>query len=133
MNPRNTACSLVLMALLLSCGSGGSQEATGDATTLTSEDRVPEDGQNGAELYGKSCASCHGADAAGVEGVGKPLAGANFITDNDTDFLVQFITTGRSTSDPANTTGVFMPPRGGNPSLSDADLRHIVIYLKSLR
>ena len=39
---------------------------------------------------------------------------------------------GRPADDPANTTGVAMLPKGGNPSLTDADLTDIVHFLKSL-
>jgi hypothetical protein len=39
---------------------------------------------------------------------------------------------GRSTTDPANTTGVDMPPKGGTPSLSDEDLTDIN-YLRTLQ
>ena len=40
--------------------------------------------------------------------------------------------TGRSTSDPANTTGVDMPPKGGNPALTDQDLLDIIAYIRTL-
>jgi disulfide bond formation protein DsbB len=40
---------------------------------------------------------------------------------------------GCSTSDPENTTGVAMPPKGGNPSLSDGDLQNVVAYIRTLQ
>ena len=43
------------------------------------------------------------------------------------------IQVGRPAGDPLNDTGVDMPPRGGNPSLSDEDLAHIVAYLRTLQ
>ena len=46
--------------------------------------------------------------------------------------LVTLITSGRPASDPANSTGVDMPPKGGNPSLSEESIRDIVAYLKTL-
>jgi len=46
--------------------------------------------------------------------------------------LVEFIKMGRSVGDPANTTGVDMPPKGGSPSLSDQDIYDIVAYLRTL-
>ena len=46
--------------------------------------------------------------------------------------LVAFVKQGRSTDDPANTTGVAMPPKGGNPALQEAQIRGIVAYLRSL-
>jgi disulfide bond formation protein DsbB len=50
----------------------------------------------------------------------------------DGDDLVTFLKVGRGPSDADNTTGVQMPPRGGNPSLGDDDLTNVVAYLKSL-
>src|SRR5690606_31984637 len=35
--------------------------------------------------------------------------------------------------DPANTTGMLMPPRGGNPDLTDTQVADIVTYLRGLQ
>ncbi|VAV91886.1 hypothetical protein MNBD_ACTINO02-1706 [hydrothermal vent metagenome] len=90
------------------------------------------DAGNGEALYGGSCAACHAAGAVGVPGLGKPLVGSDFVDTLADSELVAFISVGRDPSDPANTTGVGMPPKGGNPSLSDADLADIVAYIRSL-
>lgn len=50
---------------------------------------------------------------------------------NDND-LVTFIKTGHSISDSANTTGVDIPPKCGNPTLSDEQILDIVGYLRTL-
>ncbi|MEX0599787.1 MAG: cytochrome c [Rhodothermales bacterium] len=34
----------------------------------------------GAEIYGKECATCHGSDGEGVQGVFPPLAGSEWVT-----------------------------------------------------
>ena len=47
--------------------------------------------------------------------------------------LLAFIKKGRPTSDPANTTGVDMPPKGGNPSLTDQQILDIIAYIRSLQ
>jgi disulfide bond formation protein DsbB len=39
---------------------------------------------------------------------------------------------GRPSGHELNTTGVDMPPKGGNPSLSDDDLVTIIAYLRSI-
>ena len=49
------------------------------------------------------------------------------------DELGASLEVGRPTSDPANTTGVDMPPKGGNPSLSEEDIDHIVAYLRTVQ
>lgn len=79
-----------------------------------------------------SCVACHGTDGTGVAGLGKTLVASEFVNSSSDADLVAFLKVGRSTSDPANTTGVDMPPRGGNPALSDEDLGFIVAYLRSL-
>ena len=48
--------------------------------------------------------------------VGKPLA---------------FLKVGRMPFDPMNTTGIQMPPKGGNPLLSDQDLLDAIALLRT--
>lgn len=88
--------------------------------------------KTGQRLFSTICAACHGADAKGMPGLGKPLVNSAFVNQLNDDQLVAFITQGRPTTDPANTTGVAMPAKGGNPSLTDADLNAIVDYIRSL-
>lgn len=87
---------------------------------------------DGQELYSATCASCHGPDAKGLEGLGKDLTDSEFAIGLSDDDLVAFIKQGRSASDPLNTTGVDMPAKGGNPALTDDDLHAIVDYLRTL-
>ncbi|MEZ6185055.1 MAG: cytochrome c [Planctomycetota bacterium] len=86
--------------------------------------------EQGQALYQSSCVACHGADAKGRPGLGKDMTDSAFLRETSDDDLVDFLRDGRPVSHPDNTTGVPMPPRGGNPSLSDADLRSIVLYLR---
>ena len=46
--------------------------------------------------------------------------------------LLDFIKTGRPISHPDNTTGVDMPPKGGNPALTDEQLTDIIAYIRTL-
>ncbi len=85
----------------------------------------------GQELYNTTCASCHGTDAKNPT-IGKDLIASTFVKDTGDTQLVDFIKVGRGAADPANTTGTAMPANGGNPSLTDDDLKEIVAYLKSL-
>jgi len=86
----------------------------------------------GASAFAGSCSACHGPEALGVDGLGKNLVGTEFITGQSVEDVVTFIGVGRPSDDPANTTGIAMLPKGGNPSLTDADLNNIVLWLKSL-
>jgi disulfide bond formation protein DsbB len=64
--------------------------------------------------------------------LGKDLTTSVFVRDLDDEQLVTFITVGRTPDDPLNTTGVVMPPRGGNPALTDSDLLDIAAFIRSL-
>lgn len=112
---------LLLAVLITACGSpAATATPIGDATA-------------GQVQFTATCASCHGPDAKGIPNLGKDLTTSEFvITTSDLD-LVAFVTQGRSTSDPANTTGVDMPPKGGNPALSEQDIKDIVSYLRTLQ
>ena len=93
---------------------------------------VAADAAMGEELFNETCVSCHGEAGVGIDGLGKPMPGSPFIAGLSDDELATFIKVGRSTSDPDNTTGVDMPAKGGNPSLSDEDIAHIVAYIRTL-
>jgi len=112
----------VLAASLAACGGG----ADSGATTAPTGDAA-----NGQTLFTGTCSACHGADAKGVVGLGKDLTTSTFVAGKTDPELVDFIKTGRPTGDPLNTTGVDMPPRGGNPALTDDDLLDIVAYIRS--
>ena len=78
------------------------------------------------------CAACHGQDARGITGLGKDLVDSEFVHSLSDEELVDFIKTGRPIWDANNTTGLDMPPKGGNPALTDEDIFAIVAYLRSL-
>lgn len=86
----------------------------------------------GQEFFQASCAVCHGPDAAGIDGLGKPLVGSDFVNGLSDAELAELITVGRGPSDPGNTTGVAMPPKGGNPALSADDIGTLVAFIRSL-
>ena len=90
------------------------------------------DAAAGETMFTATCAACHGQDAKGLPNLGKDLTASEFTQGLSDADLVAFVKQGRPTSDPANTTGVDMPPKGGNPSLSDDDLASIVAYLRTI-
>jgi cytochrome c5 len=85
----------------------------------------------GEQLYQSSCTPCHGADLQGVQGLGKNLLTSEFVAGQTDSELQVFIVKGRPIWDEQNTTGIDMPPRGGNPSLSDEDIQHIIAYIRA--
>ncbi len=134
MNTKKLLVSLSFAALLFGCGSQASNETKDPANIAESSSKKSPEGDpmEGERVYRKNCASCHAPDAGGLPGLGKPLVGADFITTNSTADLVSFLIKGRGPSDPENTTGIQMPSRGGNPSLSDDALKNVIAYLKTL-
>ena len=79
-----------------------------------------------------SCTACHGPAGQGIVGLGKDLTISEFVTGKTDQELVEFIKVGRDPSDPLNTTGIAMPPKGGNPALDDEDLQNIIAYIRTL-
>lgn len=112
------------------CGDDGNEGAKSDDTTQQAGNGGASG--DGEELYLGTCQSCHGADAKGLDGLGKDLTTSEFSIALSDDELVDFIKKGRSSSDPENTTGVDMPAKGGNPALTDDDMHAIVAYLRTL-
>lgn len=108
--------------ILTACGGGASTPAgpVGDPTA-------------GKTAYDKTCIACHGADLKGMTGLGKDLTISEFVKSQTDTEMVEFLKVGRPASDPANTQGVDMPPRGGNPALTDEDLLDIVAYVRSMQ
>lgn len=86
----------------------------------------------GEQIFQRVCTACHGFDAKGITGLGKSLINSEFVNGMTDEELTTFILQGRDVTDPLNTTGVAMPARGGNPSLTDEDIAHIVAYIRSL-
>jgi disulfide bond formation protein DsbB len=105
---------------LLACGGGGG----GEDAALTAA---------GEKHFMTTCATCHGKDAMGLPKLGKGLHDNEFVKANTDAELLAFLKTGRPASHPLNTTGVDMPPKGGNPALTEEDLKAIVAYVKTLK
>jgi mono/diheme cytochrome c family protein len=88
---------------------------------------------SGDRLFHSLCIACHGKAGVGIQGNGKALAKNAFIQSLDDDSLLAFVKQGRAPTDPKNTTGIQMPPKGGNPALSDDDILDIIAYLRTLQ
>ncbi len=115
---------LTMAGILAACGGGADQPEP----TATSRG----DAAAGEVAFQTTCVSCHGPDAKGIEGLGKDLTTSEWTQQQTDEQLVEFLKVGRPASDPLNTTGVDMPPKGGNPALTDDDLWNIVAHLRSI-
>lgn len=115
---------LALAALLVAaCGGGGASEEASESAG---------DAAKGQEMFSTTCAACHGPKGEGVQGLGKDMTTSTFIAEQTDTQLLEFVKKGRDTSDPLNTTGVAMPPRGGNPALTDEQLLDIIAYIRTI-
>lgn len=88
--------------------------------------------ENGKVLFATTCAACHGPAGEGVQGLGKDMTKSEFIAGLSDQELLAFVKTGRPISDPLNTTKVDMPPKGGNPALSEAQLLDIIAFIRTI-
>lgn len=124
----------VMAMVIAACGGSTTSENTAATTVETSAPQATGSGDavNGEALYNAGCVACHGPNGEGIEGLGKPWVGSEFIGSSSDDELVAFLQVGRPSDDPLNTTGIAMLPRGGNPSLTDADLADLVAYMRVL-
>jgi len=109
--------ALAAALLVAACGGGG---ATGPEVA------------RGHDLFKGTCATCHGPEAEGMPKLGKNLHDNAFVRGESGEALVAFLKQGRPATHPDNTTRVDMPPKGGNPALTDEDLKAIVAYLRSI-
>lgn len=87
----------------------------------------------GKQLFESYCGACHGMDAQGLPGLGVNLLESVYVETHNDENLLAFVIRGRQPWDADNTTGVAMPPRAGNPTLSDEDILTIIAYLRSQR
>ena len=110
-----------LLAVLAACGGGGGGTSSADAGV-----------QEGKKHYDKVCATCHGKDANGLPKLGKGLRNNEFTKSQSDAELVEFLKLGRPATHPLNTTGVDMPPKGGDPTITDEDLQNVVAFLRTL-
>lgn len=114
------AVAVLAVVFTTACGGGG-----GDASS-------PEVAE-GQKLFQATCASCHGKNAEGMPKLGKNLHDNEFVQGLDDEELLAFLKQGRPAFHPLNERKVDMPPRGGNPALTDEDLRLIAKYMRSIQ
>ena len=84
-------------------------------------------------VWARYCSACHGPDAKGLKGLGKDLTHNDFIKGMTDEQFLHYVNTGRSVDDPRNTTGIPMPPKGGNPALKDQEIMDIIAHVRTLQ
>lgn len=126
--------TLLLLVGLAACGGGGDGSADTDSTSTEEETAVVSTGdpEAGKTHYDQVCIACHGPGGEGIDGLGKPFTTSEFLREKNDEEMLAFIKTGRPSGDPLNTTGVDMPPKGGNPALTDEQIFDIIAYIRTL-
>jgi disulfide bond formation protein DsbB len=129
------ASFLISAFVLTACGGNKVESPPQDSSQAEGGVASKQDGDvsAGQKKFEISCSACHGPAGEGVAGLGKDMTTSEFIAGKSDDELVAFIEVGRDPGDPLNTTGVAMPPKGGNPALSDEDLYNVVAFVRSLQ
>ncbi len=130
--------AMLAMTVLAACGGDDKKEesAAEPAAVAAAPAEVAAapagDAANGGKIYSTACVACHGPDAKGVTGLGKDLTTSEWVGQQSDAQLVEFIKRGRDAGDALNTTGVAMPPKGGNPAMSEQEIADIVAYIRSI-
>ncbi|MCB0077530.1 MAG: cytochrome c [Anaerolineales bacterium] len=151
MNERYTALLLTLMlTLLVGCGNNRATPtalpvATHSAAPRPTATRLDEVAppsvtpltdptlSAAAASYNRSCLACHGEAGAGVLGMGRPLSNNEVLQAMSDAEIAVLIREGRDGSHPDNISGVAMPARGGDPSLTDVQIAELVAYIRALQ
>ena len=85
---------------------------------------------DGQRLYLETCAGCHGQAGEGVAGLGNALVGTAFLQEHSASDVLAMVRAGRAADATDNASGLVMPPSGGRPDLTDADLLAIIDFLQ---
>lgn len=82
---------------------------------------------DGKAIYLKTCYVCHGDDGSGN------MPGVSDLSKNTRLFIEPEITLiARIKNGIPGSSGVSMPPKGGNPDLSDEQLKSVLHYIKQM-
>ena len=124
--------AMVVLAVMLVAGCGGEEPKAESAAAPAAAVALVGDAVNGGNIFSTACVACHGPEAKGVTGLGKDLTTSEWVGQQSDAQLIEFIKKGRDAGDPLNTTGVAMPPKGGNPAMSEQEIADIVAFVRSI-
>lgn len=118
-----------LVGSMMVAGCGGGDDGSSSKATAK-KPSVNAMAVKGALIFKKTCATCHGADAKGMENNGPDLTASEFVRDTSAEDLLAYVQVGREVPD-----GVPMPPRGGftEDMLPNSDIEKVIVYLKNMK
>lgn len=82
--------------------------------------------QAGEAIYGQTCVACHGEDGTGTIPGAPEFARSDGVLSKPDEVLLRHIKEGFKSPG----SQMAMPPRGGNPDLSDRDIESALLYIK---
>ncbi len=83
------------------------------------------DTNSGKAIYNQTCVACHGAEGTGQVPGAPDFTKTGGVLSKPNDVLLKHMENGvQSPGSP-----MAMPPRGGNPNLSEQDLKAVLAYL----
>jgi mono/diheme cytochrome c family protein len=91
------------------------------------------DAAAGKRIFLGTCAACHAPDGVGVKGQGQNLRDSTFFTGKSDEQALTFVKTGRQPFDPDSKLHLAMPARGGNPTLTDANLLDTIAFVREIQ
>jgi len=105
--------------------------ASPSSMTLTSVSAAADDRSanvsDGQTIYAQTCIACHGADGKGaIPGVADFSTTDGPLSKSDAELLTNI---GEGFQSPGSFMA--MPAKGGNPNLTDADVRAVLAYLRT--
>lgn len=108
--------------VLLACAACGTPAPSASPGVVSVEE--------GQRVYAQTCSACHGPEGKGLPNLGKSLVDSEWIRSRTDAEVSDLIVNGRDLKDPENTTKSAMPPKGGNPTLTDTDIASVVKWLR---
>jgi mono/diheme cytochrome c family protein len=135
--------AVIVLSVLALAACGGGDEKPEEAAPAEQAQPAAEqpaaapaalvgDAANGGKIFATACVACHGPEGKGVQGLGKDLTISEWVAQQSDEQLSEFIHKGRDATDPLNTTGVAMPPKGGNVAMTDQEVADIVAFVRSI-
>jgi mono/diheme cytochrome c family protein len=128
------SCAVLMLAGSVLTGCGGGSESSSSSSSSSSSASSSSGGVDrvaiqGARVFKKTCATCHGVDARGMEANGPDLHANEFVNSNTDEQLLEYVVTGRVVED-----GADMPPRGGftEEMLPDEDIKAVIAYIRKM-
>lgn len=112
----NTPAVFLVGFALIAIGVGPATACEADAAQVN----------NGKTVYQQTCVACHGPNGKGtVPGAPDFTANSSPLKKDDEVLLKNIVEGFKSPGSP-----MAMPAKGGNPSLTDEDIRAVIVYMR---